>query len=788
MHLNLKTIIFAIMLHKLICFCLIITGLSAHSQSCSFKISGKIIDEHDKSVLDFANLYILELQMGVSADEKGYYEFNNICPGKYTFIIDHIGCASDTILLNIFQNTNKDFFLEHHAQELAEIVATASRNKDNHTQTTTVLDNQTLNKLEGKDLGSILSTISGVNQLKTGSTISKPVIHGLYGDRISIISNGVKLETQDWGTEHAPEIDPMASNTIKVIKGAGSLEYGTDAMGGMILLEPPVLQKNQHLKAGISLIGQTNGRGIISSAKIEQGFKKQIAYFVQGTYKRTGDGQAPHYNLTNTGLQEGNLSAGIGVLKKNWDINAFYSLYHQDVGILRSSHIGNLTDLENAIASDTPLIVKPFSYKIVNPKQGVNHHLAKINIIKFFSNQSHLDVTYSLQINKRKEFDIRRGGRSEIPALDMQLWSHNLLGSYSRVKRFDSKDISMEGKSGFNFLTKHNFNNSSTGIRPLIPDYYQYSIGIFDIEKIQLQNFTLEFGGRYDYTRFLALRFDKNNVLQKPVYNFHTYAFTVGGSWKNTSDNIRLQNNLSFSSRFPNASELFSDGLHHGIAVLEFGNAHLKPEKGIKWVSTFTASYKKYIEAEATFYISKMYDFIYLAPLPKPVVTIRGAFPAFQYYQTNARLLGLDITISIEPKNFLSLFLKYSIVRGKNTDTNDHLIYMPADRISSGFELHHDFKKIQHVHLGMNVQHTFKQKNTPVLIADYKATPNAYTILNADAGFDYVLNEHHTLSFSVSGENMTNTVFRDYMNRFRYYSDEPGWNLTFRIRYSFTKS
>ncbi|MBK9327973.1 MAG: TonB-dependent receptor [Sphingobacteriales bacterium] len=777
------------MLHKLTyLYLLVIIGLNSYSQNCTIKITGRVLDEHDRSALSFANIYILELQTGTAADEKGNFEFSGICPGTYSFVIDHIGCSSDTVIWSITQNTNKDFYLEHHAEELAEIISTASRTNGQNSQNTTVLDIKTLHKLEGKDLGTILSTISGVNQLKTGSTVSKPVIHGLYGDRISIISNGVKLETQDWGTEHAPEIDPMASNTVKVIKGAGSLEYGTDALGGMILLEPPVLQKNQHLKAGFSLVGQTNGRGIITSAKIEQGFKKQIAYFVQGTYKRLGDGQAPHYNLTNTGLQEGNLSAGIGVLKKNWDINAFYSLYHQDLGILRSSHIGNLTDLENAIESDTPLIVKPFNYNIENPKQDVYHHLAKINIIKYFSNQSHLDVTYSLQVNKRKEFDIRRGGRSEIPALDMQLWSHNLLGTYSRFKRFDSKDISMEGKSGFNFLTKHNFNNSSTGIRPLIPDYYQYGIGIFDMEKIQLQHFTLEFGGRYDYTRFLALRFDNNNVLQKPVYNFHTYAFTIGGSWKNTSGNMRLQNNLSFSSRFPNASELFSDGLHHGIAVLEFGNANLKPEKGIKWVSTFTASYKKYIQAEATFYISKIYDFIYLAPLPKPIVTIRGAFPAFQYYQTDARLLGLDITISSEPIDFLSLFLKSSIGRGKNTSINDHLIYMPADRISAGFELHHDFKKIRHVHLGMNVQHTFKQKNTPVLIADYKATPNAYTVLNADAGFDFVLNEHHSLSFSVTGENITNTVYRDYMNRFRYYSDEPGWNLTFRIRYSFTKS
>jgi len=171
--------------------------------------------------------------------------------------------------------------------------------------------------------------------------------------------------------------------------------------------------------------------------------------------------------------------------------------------------------------------------------------------------------------------------------------------------------------------------------------------------------------------------------------------------------------------------------------------------------------------------------------LPDPVLTIRGAFPAFQYYQSNARLLGFDVTVNSEPTTFLSLTLRSSIIRGKNVSLKDNLIYMPSDRISASFDVHHDFKKIKNVHFGMNVQHVFKQTKTPQLIADYKVAPNAYTILNADAGFDYTANQKHKISFSITGENITNAVYRDYLNRFRYYSDELGWNLIFRLKYTF---
>lgn len=112
------------------------------------------------------------------------------------------------------------------------------------------------------------------------------------------------------------------------------------------------------------------------------------------------------------------------------------------------------------------------------------------------------------------------------------------------------------------------------------------------MEKFVLNNYVIEFGARYDFTRFSALKFDRNNVLQKPVFNYHTYAVNAGAGWKNNSEIIQLQTNISYSSRFPNASELFSDGLHHGIATLEYGNDQLKPERGVKWVNSINLSYK----------------------------------------------------------------------------------------------------------------------------------------------------------------------------------------------------
>ena len=138
------------MLHKLV-FILTLSLLSSYSygQDCNLKIAGNLLDKHDNSALDYATLYIVETETGTTSDSNGYFEINNLCAGKYTFIIEHLGCTPDTVNINIAKNTTRNFYLEHHAQELAEITTTASKTEKENTQTITVINNKTLAKLRG---------------------------------------------------------------------------------------------------------------------------------------------------------------------------------------------------------------------------------------------------------------------------------------------------------------------------------------------------------------------------------------------------------------------------------------------------------------------------------------------------------------------------------------------------------------------------------------------------------------------------------------------------------------
>ena len=112
-----------------------------------------------------------------------------------------------------------------------------------------------------KNLADVLATVSGVSVLKNGSGISKPIIHGLYGNRVTILNNGLVQAGQQWGNDHAPEIDPFVADHISVVKGAGSLQYGSSALGGVVMVDPYKISQDPHLHGKSTYVFQTNGLG-----------------------------------------------------------------------------------------------------------------------------------------------------------------------------------------------------------------------------------------------------------------------------------------------------------------------------------------------------------------------------------------------------------------------------------------------------------------------------------------------------------------------------------------------
>ena len=83
----------------------------------------------------------------------------------------------------------------------------------------------------------------------------------MYGNRILIIHNGARQTGQQWGADHAPEVDMNGSSSVSVIKGSDAVRYGSDALGGIIVMEQsPLPFRKRSLQGGISALYGSNGR------------------------------------------------------------------------------------------------------------------------------------------------------------------------------------------------------------------------------------------------------------------------------------------------------------------------------------------------------------------------------------------------------------------------------------------------------------------------------------------------------------------------------------------------
>ena len=336
----------------------------------------------------------------VSSDEKGNYAIKNLPAGKLNVHVSYVGYQSIDTLITLTASIVLDFKLKESTNRLSEVIVMQQKNTINNSILEQKLKLETIEKYSNQSLGDALKEIAGVSSLKTGNAIVKPIINGLYGSRVPIISNNVRLEDQEWGTEHAPNLDVNSAGKITVIKGASGLQYGGDAVGGLVIIEPLSVKKDTLFGKTISNF-DSNGRGGSVSSSIHKGNLIGWSYNAVGTFKYIGDKTAPDYVLSNTGNRELNFTGGLKFSQTKYDFAAFYSFFNAKIGILSASHIGNSFDLYQSINNHVPAVVNDFTYSINSPRQEVQHHIAKGNFNYYWNEMASLSIQYAFQFNKR---------------------------------------------------------------------------------------------------------------------------------------------------------------------------------------------------------------------------------------------------------------------------------------------------------------------------------------------------------------------------------------------------
>lgn len=746
----------------------------ALEQDCGLTISGKVIDHDTREPLIGATIHVPELDRATVTDAYGNYHFHHLCRNTYTLHITYVGYVSESATLRLGSSTVRNLTMHVDARQLGTVEISGSRLSE-QAQAVSTLEGRELEETRGLSLGESLKRLTGVSSLQTGPNVSKPVIHGLFGNRVLIMNNGVRHESQQWGNEHAPEIDPLNAQEMKVVKGAAGVRYGSDAIGGIVLINPKPLPDSSGVSGELNLIGSTNTRMGIVSGMAEGKFRVlPLSWRLHSSLKKAGSAQTPDYNLKNTGFEEENLAATLGLNRPTYGAALYYSYFHSKNGFLSSAHVGNLTDLTNAIAREQPEETSTFTYAIERPYQDVTHHLLKARGYYKTGEAGELQFTYGLQQNRRREFD-RHRNTGDRPQLDLDLQTHttDLVWEHAAIANLSG---------GIGASTVWQNNTYTSGTRDLLPFFNNFTMGVFLNEKWRRDRLQLEAGVRYD-RKGLTVRRLQNRELLKPSYLFHNFSGSFGAMY-DLGYHFILSANISYASRAPHAYELFARGLHNSAATFEQGDPNLRSENAVNTVATVNYHSNLWLNGELSLYYNTIDNYIYLQLSPEYALGVAGAYLQGNYRQANARFWGADLSFAYNFTGNLTLDSKTSLVYAINRETNTYLPFITPSQTDNS--LRYSFtngtggsRRSSYVSVGGTLvkrQRRSDAQSNPVL-----PPPAGYFLLHAEVGSVLKVGSRN-IHIGLTGSNLLNKAYRDYQNRLRFFTDEIGRTVMLKIR------
>jgi iron complex outermembrane receptor protein len=684
------------------------------------KISGTISNKQNQA-MQGVTISLPEIHKETISDEKGNYYFANLPPGNIKIVFSYIGFATQTLEINLNGKEHKlDVVLEETIHQMEDVIFSTPFNKL-QSQNVMKVEHQSMKALQQKGTVTLmegLATIPGVSQVSTGTSIGKPLIRGLSGNRVLVYSQGVRLENQQFGEEHGLGLNDAGIESVEVIKGPASLLYGSDAIGGVLYFNPEKFAAPHSVNANFSQKVFSNTNGINSNLGVKTSGDKW-KFLARGSYSTHADYKIPNGNrVTNTRFNESDFKTALGYSNAKFITTFRYNFNKMDIGIP-----------ETGIAEQTSTKQTEF------PKQAVFANIISLNNTIFF-NKSKLDVDLGHISNDRSEFV-----NSNVANLHMKLTTFNYNVKYYLPKF--GKIESIIGAQGMHQT------NKNSGQEYLIPDATTTDFGVFGTANYEWKKNVIQAGLRWDNRNITTTEHGTNGdegYFQLLDKNFQSVNSSLGFK-THLSKEIITRLNLASGFRAPNLAELTSNGVHEGSNRYEIGNGDLENEQNFQ--TDWNLEYRNsHFELFLNGFYNHINNYIFIAPNGTQI----NGFDAFNYTQANANLYGGEAGIHFHPHplDWLHVTSSFESVTGKKQN-GDNLPLIPAMKWNNAVKT--EFKSGKYLKDSfaiLNMDYFFDQNNAGF----FETKTSNYLLLNLGFGgtitykkmaFDVNLNANNLL-------------------------------------------
>ena len=678
----------------------LLLGFSAVLQA-QIAVSGTVTNMANQPIKG-VSVYIGAIQKGTKTDENGKYTLSNLPKSGLKLSFTYVGFTSQNIALN---NTDAaqtiNVVLEESIFEMDEVIVSTAFNKI-QSQNVMKVEHETIKELQQKGTATLiegLATIPGVSQVSTGTSIGKPVIRGLSGNRVLVYSQGVRMENQQFGDEHGLGLNDAGIESVEVIKGPASLLYGSDALGGVLYFNPEKFADANTFKANLNqklfsnTLGSNTSLGLKTSTENWK-FLARGSYNTHSDYRVSGGDR-----VTNTRYNETDFKTAAGYSNAKFSTVLRYNYNDLDLGLP-----------EDGIAAQSR------SKNTELPRQAVFNHLLSLNSVVYFANTK-LDVDLGYVTNDRSEFE-----DSNEASLHMKLKTFNYNAKYHLPKVGNLETIL--GVQGMHQT------NANFGEELLIPDATTNDFGVFGTANYEWgTSSALQAGLRYDNRKITS---EENGVVGEEGYfqaidkSFDSFNAALGYK-TDLAANFTMRLNLASGFRAPNLAELTSNGVHEGTNRYEIGNSELKTEQNFQ-----TDLNLEYKTDHFEFFVNGFYNHINNYIYTSPAGTVIEENAVFNYIQSNAKLYGGEIGLHVHPHplDWLHYETAFETVTAKN-QSGDYLPLIPANNWNNTLRGEFTIKDwLTSGFATLNVSTTLNQDN----VSGFETRSAGYTLVNLGLG------------------------------------------------------
>lgn len=657
-------------------------------------------------------------------------------------------------------------------------------------------------------LGEMLEAIPGVNNMSAGAQSGKPVIRGLTGNRVKVLSNGQSTDYQAYGTRHLPNTDSYLAESIEVIRGPQSVLYGSEALGGVVNVIQARIPYGQNVHGEVASEYNSNIQEKMVGLKVGAG--SEHFGIMLGAVKRDGDnftvpnagsaqgampGDAPNDKplfvgevpFTNFENQSGNIGVGyqadwgmIELRHTQWQSKQNYLGVEVVDGQFKALAAGQkLQNDETQLKAEFELgndwLLKP-SWSHTRNSREASHDLPYENMAEDEGTEHYLDL-----LVKRDDVKV---------ALE-----HPKVGDFKGELGFELTEKQQDLRSG-----------------DLTPSADESKRAVYLFEEADYDQWLLQFGVRYDWhTVQVPLVGNNQHFVDLEVFDatnnkrdFEVMSGSLGATYRLDSQ-WSLAGNVARGFRAPTVFELYAGGEHGGVQAYQIGNPDLEAETALntdlslRWQTPKT-------QMVVTVYQNWIDNYIYLANTgnyrysegngDQTVILdtqVDGSVPEMKAQQTDAVIHGFEFSLKQQLTQAWSTDLALEIIDGSDTKNSQDLPLIPANnlRVNLHFQPENfaDLHK-QKISLGVKLVDSKDAAGSYEPFSQFDKMPfgtastQAYALWNLGYQAQIKLDKK-ALHLGASVENLFDTAYVDFLNTYKGYTLGEGRNFKLFARLDF---